>query len=89
MSVAIRSKSDPVHDDQTCSTYPSSLTRQELESVVKLEWLDLYNLSKPCGQKALRQHLRSLGIVNLPSENVIGEIVKKQGLINWANDGVE
>jgi hypothetical protein len=89
MSVITRNENDPMYDDQVCSTYPSLLTRQELESVVKLEWLDLYNLSKPCGQKALRQHLWTLGIVNLPSENVIGEIVKKQGLINWANDGVE
>ena len=71
-----------MYDDQTCSNYPSSLTREELESVVKLERLDLYNHSKPCGAKALRQHLQSLGIVNLPSENAIGGILKKQGLIN-------
>ena len=89
MPTAIRSKSDPLYDDQTCSTYPSLVTQEQLESAVKLEWLDLYNHSKPCGPKALRQHLKSLGIVNLPPENVIGEIVKKQGLINWANDGCE
>ncbi len=89
MQAAIRSKSDPMYDDQTCSIYPSSLTREELESVIKLEWLDLYNLSKPCGPKALWQHLRSLGIVDLPSENVIGGIVKKLGLINWAYDRCE
>lgn len=89
MSVTTRNENDPMYDDQTCSTYPSLLTREELESVVKLEWLDLYNLSKPCGTEGLRQHLRSLGIVDLPSENVIGGILKKQGLTNWADDGGE
>ena len=82
MSLTLRSKSDPVYDDQTNSNYPSSLTREELESVVKLEWLDLYNHSKPCGAKALRQHIRNIGIENPPSENTIGRILKKQGLLN-------
>jgi hypothetical protein len=82
MPVALRSKHDPMYDDQTNSYYPSALTRVELESVVKLEWLDLYNHSKPCGAKALRQHLRSIGIENPPSENAIGRMLKKQGLLN-------
>ena len=84
MPVAIRSKSNPMYDDQTCSTYPSSLTREQLESAVKLEWLDLYNHSKLCGAKALRQHLQSIGIVNLPSESTIGRIMAKQCLTNGA-----
>jgi hypothetical protein len=89
MPVAIRSKSDPLYDDQTNSNYPSLLTREELESVVKLEWLDLYNHSKPCGAKALRQHLQGLGIANLPSENTIGRILKKQGLSNGFDNSCE
>jgi hypothetical protein len=82
MPVTIRNENDPMYDDQTCGNYPSALTREELEAVVKLEWLDLYNHSKHCGAKALRQHLLSLGIINLPSENTIGRILAKQGLIN-------
>jgi hypothetical protein len=85
MPVTIRNENDPMYDDQTCSNYPSAMTREELEAVVKLEWLDLYNHSKHCGAKALRQHLLSLGIVNLSSESTIGRILAKQGLTHGAD----
>ena len=71
---------DPIYDD-TFSKYPSTLTVEELESVVKLERLDLYNQMKPCGAKALRKQLINLEIENVPSVSTIGKILKKQDLI--------
>lgn len=72
---------DPIYDD-TFSKYPSTLTIEELEHVVKFEWLDLYNHSKPCGAKALREHLVNLEIENPPSVSTIGKILRKLDLIN-------
>jgi hypothetical protein len=85
MSVTTTNKNDPIYDDQTCYTYPSSLTQEQLESVVKIEWLDLYNQLKPCGAIALRQHLLSIGMLNLPSASTIGRVMAKQGLVNGAD----
>ncbi len=79
-SVPINSP-DPVFDD-TFNKYPSTLTQEELEAVVKFERLDLYNHLKPCGAKALRQHFINLEIENPPSVSTIGRILKKQDLIN-------
>jgi len=72
---------DPIFDD-TFSVYPSTLTRKELESVVVLERLDLYNQLLPCGASALKQRLQNLGVKNTPSESAIGRILKKQELMN-------
>jgi hypothetical protein len=72
---------DPVYDD-TFSKYPSTLTIEEIESVVKYERLDLYNHLKPCGAKALREHLINLEIENVPSVSTIERILKKQDLTN-------
>jgi hypothetical protein len=72
---------DPIYDD-TFSKYPSTLTIEEIESVVKYERLDLYNHLKPCGAKALREHLINLEIENVPSVSTIERILKKQDLTN-------
>jgi hypothetical protein len=82
MPIALISENDPRYDDQTFSNYPSLPTREQLEAAIKMERLDLYNHVKPYGPKALRQHLQSLGIINLPSERTIGRKLKKHGLIN-------
>ena len=80
MSTTSMHEPDPMYDDQTCGTYPSVLTQVQLEAVVKLERLDLYNQEKPFGAKAVWQHLEGIGIKNLPSERTIGRILEKQGL---------
>jgi hypothetical protein len=82
MSPTLRGESDPMYDDSTTGNYPSLLTREEMETVIKLERLELYNHVKPCGAKAPWRHLLGLGILNLPSIRTIGRIMDKQGLIN-------
>lgn len=72
-------KSDPMYDD--CFTvYPPCLTKQELEETVVFERLRLYNRSKPCGAEFLRQHLRYMGVVQLPSVSTIKRILSKHCL---------
>lgn len=72
---------DPMHDC-TFSVYPSKLTKNELESAIVLERLSLYNAGKPCGPKALREHLRYSGLSELPSERTISRILTKHCLTN-------
>lgn len=71
----------PIYDDQF-NRYPSRATREDIEAIVGLERLDLFNHLKPCGAKALRQHLITLEIKNVPSASTIGRILKKQDLTN-------
>jgi hypothetical protein len=70
---------DPIYDD-TFSVYPSSLTKKELEKVIVLERLSLYNEMKPCGAVALRKRLHDLGVDKLPSVSTIGKILSEQFL---------
>ena len=82
MQIALTNKTEPMYDDQTDGNYPPDLTREELESVIKLERLDLYNHSKSCGANAIINQLQSLGILNVPSKSTISRILQKQGLAN-------
>jgi hypothetical protein len=72
---------DPIYDDQW-TRYPTWATREDIEAIVRLERLDLFNHLKSCGAKALRQHLINLEIENVPSASTIGRILKKQDLTN-------
>jgi hypothetical protein len=80
MQTALKNEIEPMYDDQTDGNYPPNLSREELESVIKLERIELYNHSKSCGANALIKHLQGLGIRELPSERTIGRILQKQGL---------
>jgi hypothetical protein len=70
---------DPIYDD-TFTPYPPSLTREELEKVVALERMDLYNHMKLCGAPAIKKRLKSLGVKKLPSVSTIGRILSQQHL---------
>lgn len=72
---------DPMYDDQF-TVYPSSLTQKELEEIVVMERLSLYNNLRPCGAVALRRHLKNLGLEQLPSVRTIGRILSKHCLTN-------
>ena len=72
---------DPMYDD-TFTVYPSRMSKQQLEAAIVLERLDLYNLGKPCGALALRKHLMSLGVVQVPSASTIHRILARYCLTN-------
>lgn len=53
----------------------------EVEQIVVLERMYLYNRGLPCGAAALRQHLRVHdGVQPLPSVRQIGQVLTRYGL---------
>jgi len=53
----------------------------EVEQIVVLERLHLYNQSLPCGAAALRRHLRQHDHIQpLPSVRQIGQVLTRYGL---------
>jgi hypothetical protein len=54
---------------------------EEMEQIVVLERLTLYNQGRPCGAKAIRDDLHARGEENaVPSERTIGRILSRHGL---------
>jgi len=80
MKTAIN-ENDTMYVD-TVTDYPSALTPQDIEAVIVLERLSLYNRGKSCGAVALRRRLECLGLVQLPSVSTINRILAKNYLTN-------
>jgi len=57
-----------------------SFTRAEIEQIVIMERLHLYNRSVPCGAQAIRNRLQQEGICPLPSLSTINRILRRHGL---------
>jgi hypothetical protein len=54
---------------------------EEMEQIVVMQRLSLYNQGFPCGAKAIREYLNStLDINPLPSERTIGRILARHGV---------
>jgi len=58
----------------------SFFTRKEIEQIVILERLHLYNLDLPCGAKVIHQRLGRDGIQPLPSISTINRILSRNYL---------
>jgi len=54
--------------------------RAEIEQIIVMLRLHLYNRAVPCGAKAIRHRLDQLGLQPLPSESTIKRILSKNGL---------
>ena len=64
------------------NTYSPSRPPQEIEEIVVLARLDLYNRGLPCGAQALRRRLKAhYHLQPLPTERTIGRILARNGLI--------
>jgi hypothetical protein len=62
-----------------CEGPPRS--REEVEEIVELERLHLYNQGHPCGPAALRRRLDLIDRIRpLPSERTIARILARRGL---------
>ena len=58
-------------------------TKKELEEIVKMVRLELYNNGKFCGARAIKNRLEEDDDINpLPSESTIGRILARHGLTN-------
>ncbi len=54
---------------------------EEIEQIVVMQRLGLYNRGQSCGAKAIRESLdEHLDVRPLPSERTIGRILDRQGL---------
>ncbi len=59
-----------------------SRSKQEIEEIVTMIRLDLYNHSLTCGPKAILKKLNEYDVEPLPSERTISRILACQGLTN-------
>ena len=58
-------------------------SKEEVEEIVILERLHLYNHGQPCGPRALRQRLEEhYSLQPLPSQRTIARILARNGLTN-------
>ncbi len=57
-----------------------AFTRAEIEQIVIMERLHLYNHGIPCGAQAIRKRLQQEGIYPLPSLSTINRILSHHGL---------
>ena len=60
--------------------YPDFRSREEIEEIVEIFRLELYNRELPCGPKAIRRALDREMIRPLPSERTIARILARNGL---------
>ncbi|MBW2632207.1 MAG: hypothetical protein JRC90_10730 [Deltaproteobacteria bacterium] len=58
-------------------------TKKEIEEIVKMVRLELYNNGEFCGARAIKEKLEDYYEINpLPSESTIGRILTHHGLTN-------
>jgi hypothetical protein len=55
---------------------------QEIEEIVKLVRLTLYNRGFSCGDQAIRRELEGMQVSPLPSLRTINQILNRYGLTN-------
>lgn len=58
----------------------TAYTKKEIEEIVKMVRLELYNRGLFCGAKAIKERLEEYDINPLPSESTIGRILSRHGL---------
>jgi len=70
---------EQIEREENASTDPRS--PEEVEAVVTMVRLELYNRGQPCGPKALRRRLQEhYSLKPLPSESTISRILARNGL---------
>ena len=55
-------------------------TQHEIEEIIELVRLHLYNRGVPCGPRAIRSHMDDLEGVPVPSEYLIKKTLRVRGL---------
>lgn len=56
--------------------------REEIEEIVKIIRLNLYNRGLPCGARSIRMELEELPVRPIPSLSAINLILNRHGLTN-------
>jgi len=77
------SQLDLEHMEREENAYADVRSPEEVEEIVKMVRLELYNRDQLCGPRALRQRLdQHYSLKPLPSERTIARILAKNGLTN-------
>jgi hypothetical protein len=59
----------------------NNFTKKEIEEIVVMIRLDLYNRCLPCGPEAIRKKMEEEGaVISLPSKSTIGRILSRECL---------
>jgi hypothetical protein len=67
--------------DEQANAWSPPRPAEQVEAIVVMTRLDLYNRGRPCGAKALRRRLdEHEHLKPLPSERTIGRILARNGL---------
>lgn len=70
-----------ISNKQDQITKNPAYTKKEIEEIVKMVRLELYNRDLFCGPKAIKKRLKEYYEINsLPSESTIGRILSHHGL---------
>jgi hypothetical protein len=70
-----------ISNKQDQITKNTAYTKKEIEEIVKMVRLELYNRNLFCGAKAIKKRLKEYYEINsLPSESTIGRILSRHGL---------
>jgi putative transposase len=68
------------HDRSKCPVNSPHRTPSEIEEIVKMVRLSLYNHDLFCGAQAIRWEMEDMGVVPLPSERTINRILVRNDL---------
>ena len=64
-----------------CNKQDPIYTKKEIEEIVKMVRLELYNKGISCGSKAIKKRLEDFyQIESAPSESTIGRVLSRHGL---------
>ena len=63
-----------------CNKQDQIYTKKEIEEIVKMIRLELYNNGLFCGAKAIKNKMEDDDIEPVPSESTIGRILSRNGL---------
>ena len=70
-----------ISNKQDQITKNTAYTKKEIEEIIKMVRLELYNSDLFCGAKAIKKRLEEYYEINpLPSESTIGRILSHHGL---------
>ena len=70
-----------ISNKQDQITKNTAYTKKEIEEIIKMVRLELYNRDLFCGAKAIKKRLEEYYEINpLPSESTIGRILSHHGL---------
>ncbi len=66
------------------NSYSGPRSREDVEEIVVMARLEMWNRDLPCGAPALRKRLdEHYHLRPLPSARTIGRILKRNELVNW------